>query len=44
MSYCSPAWISDYHFGLATTHRLLGDGGVDPDGGSDSGDRGGMLV
>lgn len=28
-------WISDYHFDRATTHRLNGDGGVDPDGGSE---------
>ena len=44
MSYCSPAWISDYSFDLATTHRLNGDAGVNPDGGSNSSDRGEMLV
>jgi hypothetical protein len=44
MSYCDPVWISDYFFRLATTHRLHGDAGVNLDGGSNSSDRGEMLV
>ena len=43
MSYCDPVWISDYQFDRATAHRLGGDGGVDPDGGS-SMSLGEMLV
>ena len=34
MGYCGTRWISDYHFGRATRHRLAGDGGVRLDGGS----------
>lgn len=37
MSYCNPAWVSDYHFARALTHRLNGDAGVDLDGGSGQG-------
>ena len=47
MSYCDPAWISDYHFTKATNHRLAGDGGVQLDGGSAASGgqpRGEMLV
>ena len=47
MSYCDPAWISDYHFTRSTLHRLDGDGGVELDGpGAASGgrERGEMLV
>ena len=47
MSYCGPAWVSDYHFSRATDHRLAGDGGVDLDGGTTAPggpDRGEMLV
>ena len=47
MSYCDPAWISDYHFSRATLHRLGGDGGVRLDGGSAASggrERGEMLV
>ena len=47
MSYCDPAWISDYHFTKATLHRLDGDGGVRLDGGSAASGgraRGEMLV
>ena len=47
MSYCDPAWISDYHFTKATNHRLSGDGGVQLDGGSAASGgqaRGEMLV
>ncbi len=47
MGYCSPDWISDYHFDRATTHRLDGDGGVDLEGGSiasGGSERGRMLV
>ena len=47
MSYCDPAWISDYHFTKATNHRLGGDGGVQLDGGSAASgtrERGEMLV
>ena len=47
MGYCSLNWISDYHFGRATAHRLDGDGGVVLGGsgpGSDGRERGGMLV
>ncbi len=47
MSYCDPAWISDYHFTKATNHRLGGDGGVRLDGGSAASGgraRGEMLV
>ena len=44
MGYCRVRfWISDYHFNRATTHRLAGDGGVDPGGGPEPG-RGQMLV
>ena len=28
MSYCSPVWVSDYHFNRASLHRISGDGGV----------------
>ena len=44
MSYCDPVWISDYYFDLATTHRINGDAGVDLNGGSDTSDRGEMMV
>jgi hypothetical protein len=44
MTYCDPVWISDYYFDLSTTHRLNGDAGVDLNGGSNSSDRGEMLV
>ena len=46
MGYCGMNWISDYHFGRATRHRLNGDGGVSLHGGpaSDGQDRGEMLV
>ena len=46
MGYCSPDWISDYHFSRATLHRLAGDGGVVLDGSPAAGgaDRGEMLV
>ena len=47
MGYCSMDWISDYHFGRATRHRLQGDGGVVLDGSgpvSDGRERGEMLV
>ena len=47
MGYCSLNWISDYHFGRATVHRLDGDGGVVLRGsgpGSDGRERGEMLV
>lgn len=47
MGYCNPNWVSDYHFGRATTHRLSGDGGVDLEGGSGPSDDAGrakMLV
>jgi len=27
MTYCDQIWISDYHFGRATDHRLVSDGG-----------------
>ena len=43
MSYCNPAWVSDYHFAKALAHRLDGDAGVDLDGGS-SASRANMLV
>ena len=43
MSYCDPAWVSDYHFAQALSHRLNGDAGVDLDGGS-SASRAEMLV
>ena len=47
MGYCAPSWISDYHFGRATSHRLDGDGGVNLNGSAAAeggGDRGEMLV
>jgi len=38
MGYCfNRIWVSDYHFRRAADHRLDGDGGVDPDGGSGGG-------
>ncbi len=43
MSYCDPAWVSDYHFARALDHRLSGDAGVVLDGGS-SASRAEMLV
>ncbi len=43
MSYCDPRWISDYHFEVATTHRLDGDGGVIVEGESNA-SRAEMLV
>ena len=43
MSYCDPAWVSDYHFARALDHRLNGDAGVDPNGGSGA-QRATMLV
>ena len=46
MTYCSPVWISDYHFDRATRHRLGGDGGVilDAQPAAASGPAGEMLV
>ena len=44
MSYCDPAWVSDYHFRLATEHRLDGDGGIDLDGGSAANRRDVLVV
>ena len=43
MSYCNPAWVSDYHFARALAHRLDGDAGVDLDCGSRA-NRAKMLV
>ena len=47
MGYCPTVWISDYHFTIATNHRLNGDGGVELDAGSaagGAGTRGEVLV